>query len=54
MIGIDKPMPENCMTCPCCKGWGCGITNTVLLSRDMIADHRPQDCPLVDLDDELK
>lgn len=54
MIGIDIPMPENCMTCPCSIGWGCGITKTVLLSRDMAADHRPKECPLIDLDDDRK
>ena len=52
MIGIEMPMPQDCNHCPfngegvqCCitgKTWNWGMTT------------RRSDCPLIDLEDDLK
>ena len=44
VIMRDAVMPECCNTCVCSEGYGCGITGTVMTTKEM--GERPDWCPL--------
>lgn len=53
MIALDQPMPKSCEDCPCEHDTACyadGWRNPEMYRED----HRPEDCPLIDLTDDGK
>lgn len=44
VIMRDAIMPDCCNTCICSEGYGCGITGTVMTTKEM--EFRPDWCPL--------
>ena len=44
VIMRDAVMPECCNTCVCSEGYGCGITGTLMKTKEM--ELRPDWCPL--------
>lgn len=44
VIMRDAVMPECCKTCVCSEGYGCGITGTLMTTKEM--ESRPDWCPL--------
>ena len=46
--GID--VPTACASCPCLKGWGCGVTFKAI-SSDLLLSGRPEWCQIHKYDD---
>lgn len=48
VIMRDAVMPECCNTCVCSEGYGCGITGTLMETKEM--ESRPDWCPLEEVE----
>lgn len=48
VIMQDAIMPDCCNTCVCSEGYGCGITNTIMTTKEM--ESRPDWCPLEEVE----
>jgi len=48
VIMRDAIMPDCCNTCVCSEGYGCGITGTVMTTKEM--ESRPDSCPLEEVE----
>ena len=48
VIMRDAIMPDCCNTCVCSEGYGCGITGTVMTTKEM--ESRPDWCPLEEVE----
>ena len=48
VIMRDAVMPECCKTCVCSEGYGCGITGTLMTTKEM--ESRPDWCPLEEVE----
>lgn len=48
VIMRDAIMPDCCNTCVCSEGYGCGITGTIMTTKDM--ESRPDWCPLEEVE----
>ena len=48
VIMRDAIMPDCCNTCVCSEGYGCGITGTIMATKEM--ESRPDWCPLEEVE----
>lgn len=48
VIMRDAIMPDCCNTCVCSEGYGCGITGTIMTTKEM--ESRPDWCPLEEVE----